>query len=102
LTRHSPGQFAVENQGAELGVEGVTVEFDPLIGGQVRVVDGIFLGMQGKVITYSEAEAIRQISGGQHLVQSPNYKPICVLLTVFGRQVPVYFEDWQLEVIERH
>jgi transcription antitermination factor NusG len=73
-----------------------------MLGDQVRVVDGIFFGLYGKVITYTEAEVIRKVSGGQPPPgTSRNYKPICVLLTVFGRLSPVYFEDWQLEVVER-
>jgi transcription antitermination factor NusG len=58
-------------------------------GDAVTVVDGTFVGRSGKVVSPDEAVALRDQFGGERsLFKAPPGK-VWVVLTIFGRTVPV-------------
>jgi transcription antitermination factor NusG len=65
-------------------------------GDRIRVVHGTFDGKLGQVLSREEAAAVAKSVGGQIL---PPFDPpgsVWVLVPVFGRQVAVCLESWQI------
>ncbi len=65
-------------------------------GEAVLVVDGTFKGMPGKVVSPDEAAALREQFGGERSIFKAPPGRVWVVLTLFGRTVPVLLAPWQI------
>jgi transcription antitermination factor NusG len=75
---------------------------DLLSGDLVRVVDGTFVGLEGIVLTKEEARKLRERNGGEQgpLKNWPRGATF-VALPLFGRELPIFLESFQIERIGR-
>jgi len=69
-------------------------------GDHVKITDGTFVGMQGMVITHAEAKSLWETVGGEEPPVTASSGMVCVLLNLFGREVPVCLQTSQLEIIK--
>ena len=69
-------------------------DFPP--GNRVKVIDGTFAGMFGEVVGFAEACTLWEKTGGERPPLKPAAGIVWVVLTVFGRRVPVSFAPSQL------
>jgi transcription antitermination factor NusG len=69
---------------------------DFLPGDDVRVIDGIFAGRRGKVLTPEEARELRERNGGEDCRYDVIPGRVWVALPVFERSVPVMLEPFQI------
>jgi transcription antitermination factor NusG len=71
-----------------------------LPGDRVRVIDGTFAGLEGTVLAKGEAKKLRERNGGEEgpLTRWPPGAAY-VALPLFGREVPIFLERFQIERI---
>jgi len=65
-------------------------------GDEVKVTDGTFAGMDGKVLSPSEAKAIREKYGGQSCLYEILPGFVWIRLVIFGRPVAIMLEPFQI------
>ena len=66
-------------------------------GNTVKVIDGTFVGMAGRVVSPEEAKTVQQTHGGQTSVFQRPAGLVWVVLTIFGSPVSVLLEPFQLQ-----
>ena len=74
--------------------------FDP--GDEVRIIDGTFASYTGRVVTPEEARDIFKENSSKESSWISRQGYVWVVISIFGRPVPVSLEHCQLECIESH
>jgi transcription antitermination factor NusG len=70
---------------------------DFLPGDWAAVIDGTFAGHTGEVVSSAQARSLWEIAGGEQPPLKPATDAVWVVLTIFGRRVPVSFAASQLQ-----
>lgn len=67
-------------------------------GDPVKITGGTFVGMRGTVIPPADGKALWDTIGGEQPPSREIRGTVCVVLTLFGRAVPVFLFTSQLEL----